>query len=66
MIGVELQKDVAPGTSKALSQACFRNGMMLLSASIYPTVRFIPPLTVSKEEVDIALDIFERSLQEIQ
>jgi 4-aminobutyrate aminotransferase len=66
MIGVEFQQDVAPGTNKALSQACFRNGMMLLPASVYPTVRFIPPLTVSKDEVDMALDIFERSLQEIQ
>jgi 4-aminobutyrate aminotransferase len=66
MIGVEFQKDVAPGTNKALSQACFRNGMMLLPASVYPTVRFIPPLTVSEEEVNMGLDIFEKSLQEIQ
>ena len=66
MIGVELQEDVAPGTSKALSQACFRNGMILLPASVFPTVRFIPPLTVSKEEVDMGLDIFEKSLKEVR
>lgn len=66
MIGVELQDDVKPGTSKALSQACFANGMLLLPASVYPTVRFIPPLTISKEEMHMGLDIFETSLKKIQ
>lgn len=66
MIGVEFQENVAPGTSKALSQACFRNGMILLPASVFPTVRFIPPLTVTKEEVDMGLDIFEKSLKEVK
>jgi len=66
MIGVELNETVASGTSKALSQACFRNGMILLPASVFPTVRFIPPLTVNKEEVDMGLEIFEKSLIEVK
>mmetsp|Transcript_7431 Transcript_7431/g.13665 ORF Transcript_7431/g.13665 Transcript_7431/m.13665 type:complete len:409 (-) Transcript_7431:36-1262(-) len=66
MIGVELNEKVAPGTSKTLSQACFRNGMILLAASVFPTVRFIPPLTISTEEVDMGLELFEKSLKEIK
>jgi 4-aminobutyrate aminotransferase len=65
MVGVELQEDVAPGTSKKLSLACLKNGMLLLSASIFPTVRFIPALTVSEEEIDMGLDIFEKSLKQV-
>mmetsp|Transcript_5418 Transcript_5418/g.7839 ORF Transcript_5418/g.7839 Transcript_5418/m.7839 type:complete len:423 (-) Transcript_5418:90-1358(-) len=62
MIGVEF---TTPGFNKKVSQACLKNGMLLLPASVYPTVRFIPPLTVSEEEVNIGLDIFQKSMQDV-
>lgn len=62
MVGVELQESLS---SKALSQACFRNGMILLPASVFPTVRFIPPLTICRDEIDMGLNIFEESLKEV-
>jgi len=65
MVGLELQEDVVPGTNKKLSLACLKNGMLLLPASVYPTLRFIPPLTVSEEEIDMCLEIFEKSLKEV-
>lgn len=65
MIGVELNESIAAGTSKAISQACFENGMILLPASVFPTVRFIPPLTVTEAEIDMGLDIFSKSLKEV-
>merc|ERR1711884_1021482 len=49
MIGLEFYQGhgVPDGINKLVSQACFDNGMLLLPASVFPTVRFIPPLTVS-------------------
>lgn len=61
MIGIEF---TTPGLNKKVSQACLQNGMLLLPASVYPTLRFIPPLTVSDEEISIGLDIFQRSIED--
>lgn len=61
MIGVEL--DAPPGSNKQLSLNCLDQDLLLLAASVYPTVRFIPPLTVSEKEVDRGLDLFEKALK---
>ena len=50
-----LQKDV-------LKEAYDRK-MLLLTASIFNTLRYIPPLTVSAEEIDLACDILEDSIK---
>lgn len=65
MIGLEFQPDSPEGINKLVSQACFDNGMLLLPASVFPTIRFIPPLTVSDEEIEMGLDVFEKSLKEV-
>ncbi len=39
--------------------------MLLLTTSIYETIRFIPPLTVSAEEIEAGLRIFERALAQV-
>merc|ERR1712038_824277 len=62
MIGVEF---TTPGFNKKVSQACLENGMLLLPASVYPTLRFIPPLTISDDEVEIGLDIFQQSIRDV-
>jgi 4-aminobutyrate aminotransferase len=43
----------------------YRRGMFLLSTSIFETMRFIPPLTVSEAEVTMALEIFEAALADV-
>merc|ERR1712157_118623 len=70
MIGLEFFSPeegsaVPEGMNKLVSQQCFENGMLLLPASVFPTIRFIPPLTVSEEEVDMGLDIFEKSINDV-
>ena len=65
MVGLELHERFAPGSSKALAQACGARGLLLLNCSVYETVRFIPPLTVSEAEIEEATDIFARTLNEI-
>ncbi|HEX6292570.1 MAG TPA: aminotransferase class III-fold pyridoxal phosphate-dependent enzyme [Herpetosiphonaceae bacterium] len=53
-------------TAKALTQACFADGLLLLTCGAYgQVVRWIPPLIVSDEQIDEALRIFGRALERI-
>jgi 4-aminobutyrate aminotransferase len=68
MIGVELVTDRAARTPavdlcEAVLHRAFHNGLILLSCGT-STVRFMPPLMATKEDVDEALSILEASLVE--
>ena len=68
MIGMELVTDSASRTpAKALAEAvlhrAFENGLLLLSCGT-STVRFMPPLVVTKADVDEAVALLETSLVE--
>ncbi len=63
MIGVEFvqdrnSKEPAEKMRDAIVDQAFRHGLLLLGCG-YSTIRFAPPLSVSKAEVDEALEIFE-------
>jgi 4-aminobutyrate aminotransferase len=62
MIGVELTSRVPHGTAKALSARCAKEGLLLLTAGTFETMRFIPPLTVSRDEIEEGVRLFERAL----
>jgi 4-aminobutyrate aminotransferase len=70
MLGMELVEDrttKAPATKlteKVITQA-YRNGMLLLSCGV-STIRFMPPLLVTRENVDEAIAILDASLGETQ
>jgi 4-aminobutyrate aminotransferase len=68
MIGIELVRD--PSTKEPARELCdavldraFHNGLILLSCGV-STVRFMPPLMITKDDVDEALVILEASLAE--
>jgi 4-aminobutyrate aminotransferase len=68
MIGVEIVKD--PETKEkgieeknAIIQACFEKGLLILGCG-ENVIRFIPPLIITKSEVNTALTIFEEVLGE--
>jgi len=68
MIGMELVIDQAMKTpAKSLCDAlvtrAYHNGLILLSCG-QSTVRFMPPLMVSQTEVDEAMELLERSLNQ--
>jgi len=66
MVGMELHPDRAgPGTKAKLSQACLDRDMLILGCSVFETMRFIPPLTVSPGEIDRATDTVEKALADI-
>ena len=50
---------------QAVTKACAKRDMLLMSAGARECVRFLPPLTVSASEVDQALDIFGQALDEV-
>jgi 4-aminobutyrate aminotransferase len=68
MIGAELVTDrtsrkPAPALCQRLLTRAFHNGLLLLSCGV-STVRFIPPLMVSRAQVDEALALFEVAVAE--
>lgn len=49
MIGCEFDpKKVKYGTANIVSKECAKQGMLILTTSIFETIRFIPPLVITK------------------
>ncbi len=67
MVGCEFRdRDRQPdkNTAKAVVRSCFDNRFMLLTCGPWDnTVRWIPPLIVSAEQIQSALDIFDSALR---
>ena len=63
MIGVEIQKEglPAPGLRDEVVEQAFRLGLLLLPCGA-STVRFCPPLCLTKRQVEIGLALFEDAL----
>jgi 4-aminobutyrate aminotransferase len=66
MIGVEFveNKDSnkpAPELRERIETACFERGLIILGAGAN-TIRWSPPLILTKENVDVALEIFEQAI----
>jgi 4-aminobutyrate aminotransferase len=61
MIGVEFTADCPAGTKAKVSSACHQEGMVMLGTSTFETMRFIPPLVISEEQVDMAVNKFEKA-----
>lgn len=57
MVGIELE---FPG--KAIIQSCIDNGLLIVGAG-EKVLRLLPPLTVTDEEIDQAVDILSKVLQ---
>ena len=76
MIGVEFASPESAYDPNALAKApkdmasrvakrCMEKGMLILTASVYEVVRFMPPLNVSAEEMAAGLKIFTRAVEEV-
>ncbi len=59
MIGIEVK---APYTNKDLAAKLVENGLLVLTAG--PGLRLLPPLVITREEMDEGLDILKRTLEE--
>jgi 4-aminobutyrate aminotransferase len=71
MIGVELitNADKAPATAEAeaIKEACFERGLLIGVGGIFGNVvRFQPPLVITKQQIDQALNIFGEALKAVK
>ncbi|MEW6716897.1 MAG: aspartate aminotransferase family protein [Chloroflexota bacterium] len=68
MVGVEFTTDGKPDKpiTKAVQQACLEGKLLLLTCGTYENViRWIPPLTVTAEQLEEALNTFEHALNRV-
>eukprot|EP00658_Telonema_sp_P-2_P029987 TRINITY_DN22724_c0_g1_i2.p1 TRINITY_DN22724_c0_g1~~TRINITY_DN22724_c0_g1_i2.p1 ORF type:complete len:424 (-),score=103.38 TRINITY_DN22724_c0_g1_i2:395-1666(-) len=63
-VGVEYDRD-ATGMAAAVSQACLDEGLILLSTGIRETTRFIPPLNVTDEELELGFEQYKNALTKV-
>jgi 4-aminobutyrate aminotransferase len=66
MLGVEFVEDKAslkpaPELRDRIEVACFDRGLIILGAGAN-TIRWSPPLILTKENVDVALEIFDAAI----
>ena len=66
MVGVEFVEGrgsmtAAPDLRDRIETACFERGLIILGAGAN-TIRWSPPLTLTRENVDVALEIFDEAI----
>jgi 4-aminobutyrate aminotransferase len=66
MIGVEFVEDSAsrkpaPGLRDRVERACYERGLIILGAG-QNTIRWSPPLILTRENTDVALEIFDEAI----
>jgi 4-aminobutyrate aminotransferase len=69
MIGIEMVRDQAtkeraPELRDRLEEKCFKRGVLVLGAGPN-TLRICPPLVITKDQADFAVDTIEESLREM-
>jgi 4-aminobutyrate aminotransferase len=63
MIAVEFKDNAA---TKNVMEDCLKDGLILISCGTHDQViRFIPPLIITKEQIDTAVNIFEEALKSL-
>lgn len=69
MIGVELVKDAnktpASAEAEVVRESCFKQGMLIGVGGSGNVIRFQPPLIITKQQIDQAIAIFAKALQEV-
>jgi 4-aminobutyrate aminotransferase len=66
MVGVEFVEDKAsmkpaPELRERVETACFERGLIILGAGVN-TIRWSPPLIITRENIDVALEIFDQAI----
>ena len=68
MAATEFTSDGKPDkeTTKAVHKACLDRNLLLLTCGTYENIiRWIPPLIVTEEQIDDAVEIFTQALEEV-
>ena len=58
--------DGSPEATRKVLEACFAEGLLLLTAGSNPTkLRMLPPVNVTDEELEAAFSVLEKSLRQV-
>ena len=60
-----VRKGTTANLASKVSKLCLEKGMLLLTTSVYETVRFIPPLNISSEDLARGIGIFKEAVEEV-
>jgi len=66
-LGLMLALECQPGQGFAskIQKKCLERNMLILTTSIYDTLRFIPPLNISREDMAKGVEIIRTAIQEV-
>ncbi|CCG81141.1 putative L-ornithine aminotransferase Car2 [Taphrina deformans PYCC 5710] len=66
-LGLMLALECRPGHNYAarIQAACMARDMLILTTSIYDTIRFIPPLNITKEDMAKGVQIVREAIEEV-
>lgn len=64
MVAIEFSPSGGKGVASQVASKAISKGLLLMTAGPYETIRFMPPLTVSVEEVNASLEILNTVLEE--
>lgn len=62
MVGLQLRDSVDPGLFVEMAR---EQGVLVISAG-NNTVRLVPPLIITKEEIDKAIEVFENVISDME
>ena len=60
-VGLMIGIDIADGKVGEIYKNCYENGLLVLTAG-KNAIRFLPPLIISKKEIDEGIEIFKEAL----
>lgn len=66
-LGLMLALECRPGHGYAskIQAKCMEKDLLVLTTSIYDTIRFIPPLNITKEDMAIGIGIIEDAIKDV-
>lgn len=70
MLGIEIvknkkTKEMAPTERDRIIDECLKLGLITIGCGL-SSIRYIPPLIVKKEEIDIAIDIIDKAVSNVE
>ncbi|KAH9987011.1 pyridoxal phosphate-dependent transferase [Russula compacta] len=60
-----VKNSAPPNLAVRVSKRCLEKGLLLLTTSVYETIRFIPPLNISSEDLAKGIRIFKEAVAEL-
>jgi 4-aminobutyrate aminotransferase len=64
MVAIEFDPEQGAGVAAAVSAACLKRGLLLMTTGTRETLRFMPPLVITQEEVDECLCVLQLAMEE--